>query len=122
MSTAAIIAIVVIVAVILLAVLVLTPRMRRTGAERRMDQRRSEEADRHRGAAEARQAQADVAEREARRARAEADLHESRAELHERGMADEDLPAAGDPDDRRFQRDREMLDDASADRPRSDRR
>jgi hypothetical protein len=84
------------------------PRMRRRGAERRMEERRTEAVDRHRSEAERRQTRAQMAEQEARRARAEADLHESRAEMHERGMADDEL---GDARDSRFERDRELLAD-----------
>jgi hypothetical protein len=105
MSTGLIIAIAVVAALILLAVLVLMPRMRRRGAERRMEERRGEVADRHRREADERATRAELAEQEARRSRAEADLHASRAEMTERGMADDALPDAGD---RRFERDREL--------------
>ena len=88
--------------------MLMRPRMQRRGAERRMDERRSQAADRHRSEAEQREARARMAEQEARRARAEADQHETRAELHEKGMADD---ALGDPEDARFQRDRELLGD-----------
>jgi predicted Holliday junction resolvase-like endonuclease len=112
MSTGLIVAIVVVVALVLLALVVLVPRMRRAGAQRRMDQRRGEAADLHREEAEERALRADAAEREARVARAEADLHESRAEMHERGLADDALPGS---EDRRFERDRELIDDRPAD-------
>jgi predicted Holliday junction resolvase-like endonuclease len=109
MSTGLIVAIVVVVALVLLALVFLVPRMRRAGAQRRMDHRRGEAADRHREVAEERTVRADAAEREAQLARAEADVHESRAELHERGLSDD---ALADPEqDRRFARDRELIDD-----------
>jgi hypothetical protein len=87
--------------------LMMRPRAQRRSAERRMEERRTQAAERHHVEAEQRQARAQMAEQEARRARAEADLHESRAEMHERGMADDEL---ADPGDKRFQRDRELLD------------
>lgn len=111
MSTGLIIAIIVVAALLILgamALMAMRPRMKRRAAQQRMDERRTRAADRHRSEAEQRQARAQMAEQEARRARAEADLHESRAEMHERGMADDEL---GDARDSRFERDRELLAD-----------
>jgi uncharacterized protein HemX len=85
-STAAIvffaIAVALIAAIAILAFL--TPR-RRLAAER------DRAADRHRELAS-------VAERRAQRARAEAEIHASRADLHDRGLADDELATAG-PDE-----------------------
>jgi len=100
-STGLIIAIVV-VALILIGLLVLLPRMRaaaeRKKAERELVQRRETVAGEHREAAREREQRADMAEQKARMAqqaaekeRAEAGMMEQRAEMHERGMADDEL-------------------------------
>jgi hypothetical protein len=100
-STGLIIAIVV-VALILIGLLVLLPRMRATAerkkAERELSQRRETVAGEHREAAREREQRAEVAEQKARMAqqaaekeRAEAGMMEQRAEMHERGMADDEL-------------------------------
>ena len=109
MSTGLIIAIVVIVAlVVLAAIMLMRPGMQRRAAERRMDERRSLAADRHRSEAEQREAQARSPSRR-RAAPAPRPSCTSRARsCTRRGMADD---ALGDPDDTRFQRDRELLDD-----------
>ena len=116
MSTGLIIAIVVIALLILAALLFVLPRMRRKAEERkavqRMEQRRTQAVEQHRSEAEEKAYRAEMAEQEARQARAEAELHESRASMHERGMADDDLPDAGDP---RFERDREIVADRDGD-------
>jgi hypothetical protein len=91
MSTGAIIAIVVIVLIVIALVAFVMPRTRAKAQERKLDQRRTEVADAHRGEAEQRLARAEYAENQAKRERAEAELHESRANLHEKGMADDDL-------------------------------
>ena len=101
MSTGLIIVIVV-VALILIGLLVLLPRMRATAerkkAERELSQRRETVAGEHREAAREREQRAEVAEQKARMAqqaaekeRAEAGMMEQRAEMHERGMADDEL-------------------------------
>src|SRR5215208_6049788 len=101
MSTGLIIAIVV-VALIVIALLVMLPRMRanarRKQAERELHARRSSVAGEQREAALQRESRAEraeqqarIAEQEARRERAEADLRRERAEMHERGMADDEL-------------------------------
>jgi hypothetical protein len=101
MSTGAIIAIVV-VALIILALLVLLPRMRGAAeqkkAQRELQSRRENVAGEHREAAAAGESRAEVAERKARiaereaqRDRAEAKAQQERAELHERGLADDEL-------------------------------
>ncbi len=109
MSTGLIVAIVVIAIVVVVGLLLVAmPRMRRRSAERRMQERRGAAAERHRGEAEEKRARAAMAEREAERARAEAGMHESRAELHERGMADDELAEAR-ADDTGYARDRELV-------------
>jgi hypothetical protein len=101
MSTGLIIAIVVVV-LILLALLVLLPRMRKNAAqkkaERELSSRRERVAGESREQAQRREAAADEAEQRARMAqaaaekeRAEANMQNQRAELHERGMADDEL-------------------------------
>ena len=91
MSTGLIIAIVVIVLIVIALVAFVMPRTRAKAQERKLDQRRTEVADAHRGEAEQRLARAEYAENQAKRERAEAELHESRANLHEKGMADDEL-------------------------------
>jgi hypothetical protein len=100
MSTGAIIAIAVAAALIILILALVMPRMRRRQEERRIEGRRQEVAGAHREEADDRMARAALAEREARRERAEAELHQSRADMHERGMADDEL----DDEHRRFVR------------------
>ena len=101
MSTGLIVVIVV-AALILLALLVLLPRMRSTArrqkAERELRSRRSAAAEEHRGIAAERESRAELAEQKARmaeqaaqRERAEANLQSERANMHERGMADDEL-------------------------------
>jgi len=101
MSTALIIVIVVAV-VVIVGLLMLMPRMRAKArereAQRELHQRRERVADEHRTEADQRDRSADVAERRARMAqqeaekeRAEANLRRERAEMHERGMADDEL-------------------------------
>jgi hypothetical protein len=101
MSTALIVVIVV-AALILLALLFMLPRMRATAdrkkAERELQSRRSAAADEHRGLAAERERGAEMAEQKARmaqqaaeRERAEANLQSERAQMHERGMADDQL-------------------------------
>jgi flagellar biosynthesis/type III secretory pathway M-ring protein FliF/YscJ len=148
MSTALIVVIVV-AAVILLALLVMLPRMRATArqkkAERELHSRRSAAAEEHRGIAAERESRAEIAEQQARmaeqaaqRERAEAGLQSERAEMHERGMADEELideterdrfkgvterddrarSGTDTPEERRFDRDRITDDIRESDRPR----
>jgi hypothetical protein len=101
MSTGLIVVIVV-AAIILLALLVMLPRMRasaqRQKAERELAQRRETVATEHRSAAREREQRAEMAEQKARLAqtaaekeRAEAGMMEQRAQMHERGMADDEL-------------------------------
>ena len=101
MSTGLIIVIAV-VAVLIIALLVMLPRMRASArqkkAERELHSRRERVADEHRSAAADRERDAEMAERKARmaqqeaeRERAEANLRRERAEMHERGMADDEL-------------------------------
>jgi hypothetical protein len=74
------------------------PRLRRAREKRQLEQRRGAVVERHREVAEDRGARAELAEREAARQRTEADLHEARARVHERGLADDELREADDPD------------------------
>jgi len=101
MSTGLIIAII-IVAIIVIAAVVMLPRMRenarRREAERELHSRREAVAEEHRSAASERELRAERAEQQARmaeqaaeRERAEANMQRERAEMHERGMADDEL-------------------------------
>jgi flagellar biosynthesis/type III secretory pathway M-ring protein FliF/YscJ len=101
MSTGAIIAIVVAALIIIAVVAFLLMRSR--SQERQLAKRREEVAGAHREVADQRMAEADRAERIARAERAEAELHASRADLHEQGLADDEL----DTEHRRFVRDRD---------------
>lgn len=101
MSTGAIIAIVAGVLILLVLLAVLVPRMRSRSADRHRDARRQELADSHRQEAETREARARLAEGEAQRERAEAELHAARADLHDRGLADDEVDEVdrdSDPD------------------------
>ena len=102
MSTGLIIAIVVIAIVLIAIVAFVMPRMRKNAQvkarERELQQRREHVAGEHRAEAEERRREAEAAEQrarmaesEAQRERAEADLREQRAQMHERGMADDEL-------------------------------
>jgi flagellar biosynthesis/type III secretory pathway M-ring protein FliF/YscJ len=104
MSTGTIIAIVVVVLILLAIFAFVLPRARRKAQvrarERELGQRREQVAGEHRAEASSREREAEVAERKARLAqaeaekqRAEASLQNERAELHERGMADDELVA-----------------------------
>jgi type II secretory pathway pseudopilin PulG len=103
MSTGLIVAIVVVALIIIGVVAFLLPRMRARSHERAVERRREEVAGAHREVAEQRMAEAQRAERIARAERAEAELHQSRAELHEQGLADDEL----EDEHRRFVRDRD---------------
>lgn len=96
MSTAAVVAVIVAVVVIVALVAVVMPRSRAKTRERQVAGQRDEVVGAHRDQAQDRIAQAEFAEQEAARERAEADLHEARAKLHERGLADDELPAERD--------------------------
>jgi Flp pilus assembly protein TadB len=89
--TGLIIAIVVIAIIALVLFAFVMPRARAKARERELNRQRGEVATAHREQAEDRAARADYAEQQARRERAEAELHESRANLHERGLADDEL-------------------------------
>jgi F0F1-type ATP synthase membrane subunit b/b' len=116
MSTGAIIAIVVAVVVVLAILFLLVPRMRAGKRQRQLEGRRHDAAQAHRTAAERRAAEAELAEREAEKARADARLHETRAELHEDGLADDEL--TGQTHERRRDGERTRSDTAAADRER----
>lgn len=103
-STGAIIAIAVVAAIILILLLVLLPKMRKQAAEKKAEKERRErerqlererrgKADEHRSVADDQRHQAELAEAEAQRSRAEADINAKRAEMHESGLADEQLPS-----------------------------
>jgi FtsZ-interacting cell division protein ZipA len=110
MSTAAIIVIIAVVVIVVIALLLMLPRMRERarirGRERELDQRRDrvvtahreEAADRERRAEVAEQ-RARVAEQEAQRERAAAQVREEQAELHERGLADDELISEDERED-----------------------
>ena len=91
MDTGVIIAIAVIAALILIVMFVALPRMKRKSEERKVEQHRTQAAEHHRSEAEQRRHQAELAEAEAKRARAEADINAKRAEMHEQGLADDEL-------------------------------
>jgi hypothetical protein len=99
MDTGLIIAIVIVAIVLIALVAFVVPRARRKREERQLERRRGAVVDRHREVAEERQSRAELAERHAARERAEADLHEARARVHERGLADDELRDADDPDE-----------------------
>jgi FtsZ-interacting cell division protein ZipA len=108
MSTVVVIVIaVVVVVLILFALMVVIPRGRARARQREIDQRRDRAVTQHRGEAEDRNKQADLAERhariaqqEAQRERADAQLHEERASMHEDGLVDHEL--VGDSERDRF--------------------
>ena len=102
MSTGVVIAIVVVAILILATFAVLIPRARQRRLarvrERQLAARRREAAESHRQEAEQHTQRAELAERrariseqEAQREHAEANLRRERAELHERGLADDEL-------------------------------
>jgi hypothetical protein len=99
MDTGLIIAIVIAAIVLIALVAFVIPRLRRKREERQLERRRGAVVDRHREVAEERQSRAELAERHAARERAEADLHEARARAHERGLADDELRDADDPEE-----------------------
>ena len=91
MSTGAIIAIAAVAALVLIALTIAIPRMRRSAAERKIQQERRARAEEHRSHADQQRTKAELAEQEARKQRAEAEIHAKRAELHENGLADHEL-------------------------------
>ena len=97
MSAGAIIAIVVAAVIIIALLAFVLPRMRARKQERQLNQARGRAAEGHRELAEERAERAKLAEREAQRERAEAELHQSRADMHERGLADDQLDDAPEP-------------------------
>jgi hypothetical protein len=118
MSTALIVAIVVVVIVAI--ALIALPRARARARERELVRQRGEVADAHRDRASDRVARAEEAERVAARERAEAELHETRAQLHERGLADDELDAERDRLDdgpSRFEREQPDTSDSPEERP-----
>ena len=102
MSAGGIIAIVVAALIIIAILAFLMPRMRARKQERQLNKARGRAAEGHRELADERAERARLAEREAQRERAEAELHQSRADMHERGLADDQLDDAPEPG--RFER------------------
>ena len=135
MSTGAIIAIVVVAIIILVLLLVLLPRMRKQAAEkkaenerrereRQLEAERQEKANEHRSAADDQRNKAELAEAEAKRSRAEADINAKRADMHESGLADDQLASgtASQSPNGRADQDRDLRPDdrdPDADRTRS---
>jgi flagellar biosynthesis/type III secretory pathway M-ring protein FliF/YscJ len=105
MSTGTIVAIVIIALIVIAILAFVMPRMRARSEERKLDKRRGRAAEGHRDAAEHRTERARMAEAQAQRERAEAELHQSRAQMHEQGLADDELEDAPEPG--RFERERE---------------
>jgi FtsZ-interacting cell division protein ZipA len=98
MDVGVIVAIIVVAVVLIALVAFAIPRARRAREKRQLEKRRDVVVERHREVAEDRGARADLAEREAAHRRAEAELHEARARVHERGLADDELRKADDPE------------------------
>jgi flagellar biosynthesis/type III secretory pathway M-ring protein FliF/YscJ len=90
MSTGIIIAIIVVV-VLVIALVAARPALKRRRDERELETRRDRAVEHHRGAAEGRRVHAELAEQKAQRERAEAELQETRADMHEKGLADDEL-------------------------------
>jgi FtsZ-interacting cell division protein ZipA len=99
-STGLIIAIIVAVLIIAAVVFFVLPRARRTAQvkarERELGQRRERVATEHQETATAREREAEAAEQRSRMAlaepqRAEAQMHSERADMHQRGLADDEL-------------------------------
>jgi Flp pilus assembly protein TadB len=105
MSTGTIVAIVIIAVIVLAILAFVMPRMRARSQERKINKARGRAAEGHREVAEHRMERARMAEAQAQRERAEAELHQSRAQMHEKGLADDELDDAPEPG--RFGRDRE---------------
>jgi flagellar biosynthesis/type III secretory pathway M-ring protein FliF/YscJ len=105
MSTGIIIAIIVVV-VLVIALLALRPAIRRKRDERELENRRDRAVDHHRGEAEERRVHAELAEQKAQRDRAEAELQESRANMHEKGLADDELRRGDGEGERQGESDR----------------
>jgi outer membrane protein TolC len=114
MSTGTIIAIVIIAVIVLAILAFVMPRMRARSAERKLDRARGQAAEGHREEADHRMERARLAEAQAQRERAEAELHQSRAQMHEKGLADDELGDAPEPG--RFERDPEVERDPEAER------
>jgi FtsZ-interacting cell division protein ZipA len=104
MSTGLIIAIVVVALLLIALFAFVLPRARRKAEvrarERELGQRREQVAEHHREQASTREREADMADRkaqlaqaEAEKQRAEAQMEQQRADMHDRGMADDELVA-----------------------------
>ena len=88
-GTIVVIAVIAIVAIALVAFLMSRTKGRKI--EREVERRREEKVETHRSEAETRAREAERLEAEARARRAEADAHAQHAEVHEKGLADDDL-------------------------------
>ena len=108
---------VIVLAALALIAIALVALLSRKGKDRRIEReverRREQRVEEHSTEAETRAREAERLEAQARARRAEADAHAEHAEVHERGLADEDLHRevradAGDDGERRgrFTRDR----------------
>jgi ABC-type siderophore export system fused ATPase/permease subunit len=102
MSAGTIIAIVIVVLIVLAILAFVMPRMRARSEERKLNKARGRAAEGHREMADHRMERARMAEAQAQRERAEAELHQSRAQMHEQGLADDELQEAPEPG--RFER------------------
>ena len=91
MDTGTIIALVVIAIVALALVAFLSTRTKSRRIQRAVDERREQRVEEHRSEADARAREAERLEAEARARRAEADAHAQHADVHERGLADDEL-------------------------------
>ena len=119
MSTGVIIAIVVVALIGLALIAFALPRMRASARARELERNRGEVADAHREHASARTARAEEAEQIAARERAEAELHETRAQMHERGLADDELEVERERlGEDRFTREERDITIAPEDQPR----
>ena len=91
MDTGTIVAIVVIAVIAIALVAFLSTRTKGRKIAREVENRREQKVEAHRSEAETRAREAERLEAEARARRAEADAHAQHAEVHEKGLADDDL-------------------------------
>ena len=91
MDTGTIIVIAVIAIIAIALVAFMSTRSKSRQIKREVERRREEKVDQHRSEAETRAREAQRLEAEAQARRAEADAHAHHAEVHEQGLADDDL-------------------------------
>ena len=91
MDTGTVIAIAVIAIVAIALVAFMSTRTKDRKIKREVERRREQKVEQHRTEAETRAHEAERLEAEARARRAEADAHAQHAEVHEKGLADDDL-------------------------------